>query len=192
MTLSTKLNHLPPLTPLPSADTMRSVQIDASAHHHLLARASVPCVALAGTPETASCVMPNFAPPTSCLPSLGAVLLAAPLAAQKNGFGIVKALTPAALTSGRRVSPLTPLCLPAVPLPTTQAVRWPLCQSSQRHRLFQASPPSSRLATGLRRIGFVLLRTGGSPPAAPHPASRRRSCLRLRSYDALRQGLAPC
>ena len=84
MTLSTKLNHLPPLTPLPSADTMRSVQIDASAHHHLLARASVPCVALAGTPETASCVMPNFAPPPSCLPSLAAVLLAAPLAAQKR------------------------------------------------------------------------------------------------------------
>jgi len=40
-----------------------------------------------------------------------------------------------------------------------------------------------RLATGSRRIGFVLLRTGGSPPAAPHPASRRRSCFRLHSYD---------
>ena len=39
----------------------------------------------------------------------------------------------------------------------------------------------SRLATALRRIRFVILRTAGSPPVAPHPASRRRSFLRLRS-----------
>ena len=31
-----------------------------------------------------------------------------------------------------------------------------------------------------RRIGFVSLRAVGSPPVAPHPASRRRSYLRLR------------
>jgi len=42
----------------------------------------------------------------------------------------------------------------------------------------------SKLAAAHRRIGFVLLRAVGSPPAAPHPASRipavgRRSCLRL-------------
>ena len=85
----------------------------------------------------------------------------------------------------RQVSPLTPLCLPAIPLPTTQSVRWPLYKSPQRHRLFQASPSSSGLATGSRRIGFVILQTGGSPPAAPHPTSRRRSCLRLHSYDTL-------
>jgi hypothetical protein len=46
---------------------------------------------------------------------------------------------------------------------------------------FQASPRKSRLATALRRIRFVTLRTAGSPPVAPHPASRRRSDLRLRS-----------
>src|SRR5438552_18995359 len=51
MTLSIRLYHLPPLTPLPSADTMRSVQIEASAHHHSRRRAFVPCVALAGTPR---------------------------------------------------------------------------------------------------------------------------------------------
>src|SRR5438094_3110425 len=39
----------------------------------------------------------------------------------------------------------------------------------------------SRLATALRRIRFVILRTAGSPPLAPHPASRRRSYLQLRS-----------
>ena len=79
MTLSTKLNHLPPLTPLTSADTMRSVQIEASAHCHCWFSASVPCVAVAGTPETVPCLIPDLAPPTPCLPSLGMVLLATPL-----------------------------------------------------------------------------------------------------------------
>src|SRR5260370_13797891 len=74
MTLSIRLYHLPPLTPLPSADTMRSVQIDASAHHHWR-RVSAPCVAFAGTPEAACCVFPDPAPPTSPLTSLRACLL---------------------------------------------------------------------------------------------------------------------
>src|SRR5205085_6775576 len=76
-TLSTKLNHLPPLTPLPSADTMRSVQIDASAHHSPWScppAASLPCVASRALSEL-SCVMPDFPHPTSCLPSLETVLL---------------------------------------------------------------------------------------------------------------------
>jgi hypothetical protein len=34
------------------------------------------------------------------------------------------------------------------------------------------------------RIGFVILRTSRSPPVAPHPASRRRSYIRLRARDA--------
>src|SRR6266550_9066597 len=78
--LSIRLCHLPPLTPLPSADTMRSVHIDASVHHHCSRRrASAPCVAFSGTPEAACCLIPDLAPPTPCLPSLGAVLLPAPL-----------------------------------------------------------------------------------------------------------------
>src|SRR5437870_3863506 len=76
-TLSIRRDHLPAVTPLPSADTMRSVQTDASAHPHgPRRRASAPCVARSGTPEAACCVIPDFAPPTSSLPSLGAVLLA--------------------------------------------------------------------------------------------------------------------
>ena len=35
------------------------------------------------------------------------------------------------------------------------------------------------------RIEFVILRTGRSPPAAPHPASRRRSCIRLQAGERL-------
>jgi len=49
-----------------------------------------------------------------------------------------------------------------------------------------ASPLTSRLATATGRIEFAaaglrqpVLRTGRSPPVAPHPASRRRSCFRL-------------
>jgi len=37
----------------------------------------------------------------------------------------------------------------------------------------------SGLAATRRRIGFVILRAARSLPAAPHPASRRRSCLPL-------------
>src|SRR6266851_3759028 len=61
LTLSTKLNHLPPLTPLPSADTIRSVQIVASAHHspwRSPPAASLPCVALTALSEF-SCVIPT-------------------------------------------------------------------------------------------------------------------------------------
>ena len=43
----------------------------------------------------------------------------------------------------------------------------------------QASPWMSRLAAPCRRNGFVILRAVRSPPAALHPVSRRRSCLRL-------------
>src|ERR1700722_10323051 len=37
----------------------------------------------------------------------------------------------------------------------------------------------SRLAAPCRRNGFVILQAVRSPPTALHPASRRRSCLRL-------------
>jgi hypothetical protein len=60
--------------------------------------------------------------------------------------------------------------------------------SRLRHRM-------SRLATDPRRNRFVILRTVGSSPVAPHPALlalARRSYLRLRSYDTLPHGLAPC
>jgi hypothetical protein len=51
------------------------------------------------------------------------------------------------------------------------------------HGVTWASPPYSRLATTTGRIEFVILRTGRSPPVAPHPASRRRSYVRLRSSN---------
>src|SRR5690349_22507050 len=49
----------------------------------------------------------------------------------------------------------------------------------------------SRLATAPRRNRFVILRTAASPPVALHPASWRRSYLRLWSCDQLQNGLTP-
>ena len=56
----------------------------------------------------------------------------------------------------------------------------------------KASPLASRLAETPGRIGFVILRTGRSPPAALHPASRRRSCSRLQAGKRFAwRGLSP-
>ena len=47
---------------------------------------------------------------------------------------------------------------------------------------FQTSPRMSKLVADMPRIGFVILRTTISPPVAPHPASWRRSYLRLHGW----------
>jgi len=47
------------------------------------------------------------------------------------------------------------------------------------------SPFPSRLTATPGRIAFVILRTGRSPPVAPHPASRRRSYVRLQTGERL-------
>src|SRR5262245_33092651 len=51
-TLSIRLYHLPPSTPLPSADSMRSVHTDASTHDQLppVVEVSVPCLASSALP----------------------------------------------------------------------------------------------------------------------------------------------
>jgi hypothetical protein len=51
------------------------------------------------------------------------------------------------------------------------------------HGVSWASPFPSRLATTTGRIEFVMLRTSRSPPVASHPASRRRSYVRLQSSN---------
>src|SRR5438876_10567743 len=99
--LSTRLNHLPPLTPLTSADTMRSVQIEASAHHHSRRRVSVPCVA-ASALTGLSCRASDIAPPTPCLPSLEAVLLPAPPAAT-GGIGTMNLFPAVGSWQNRRI-----------------------------------------------------------------------------------------
>src|SRR6266568_6604779 len=100
MALSTRLNHLPPLTPLTSADTMRSVQIEASVHHRSRRRASVPCVA-----GTAGTLLPRFGHRTSnSLPPFPRGGFATRPFAAPGGIGTTKALTPAALTQATGLS----------------------------------------------------------------------------------------
>ena len=61
------------------------------------------------------------------------------------------------------------------PVPVGRSVIW-------------ASPLGCRLAAASGRIRFVILRTSRSPPVALHPASRRRSYLRLRGSDPTSAG----
>jgi len=131
------------------------------------------------------CIAQRLNPLSSWPPSLSAVLLAAPL----------DVLTPINGTMG----PLTA----ATPHPSGSSLRLlrfafqtsrpqPRYAPTRRFRshlsacgMFQASPQMSRLAATCRRIGFVILRAAFSPPVAPHPASQRRSYLRLHSCDIL-------
>jgi hypothetical protein len=70
--------------------------------------------------------------------------------------------------------------------------RFGVLQTSGRPRAFTrapvwASPSMSRLAATLGRNVFALLRTASSPPVALHPASRRRSYLRLSGVGISRE-----
>ena len=84
--------------------------------------------------------------------------------------------------------------LPIPPSPTTRQspvvafARYPSArrvsrQSGSRFHLCSAGSP---VLTG--RIEFVILRMDRSPPAAPHPASRRRSCSRLQAGERMPGG----
>ena len=94
-----------------------------------------------------------------------------------------------------QVSLLTVLKLPVIPSPTTccrpRRLVWFSLRSLPRGTVFKpstsrkglvaswASPFPSWLATTTGRIEFVIRRTDRSPPDALHPASRRRSFVRL-------------
>ena len=116
------------------------------------------------------------------LPFLGRVLLAPPSVVHAPYHnGTMRALTPAALRRRRR-------SLRSVRLPSRHPVpnhvmqpggHVPITSCHRSALADQTSPPMSKLASARRRIGFVILRAVGSPKAALHPASRRRSCLRL-------------
>ena len=84
--------------------------------------------------------------------------------------------------------------LPTPPSPTTPQslaaafARYPSARRVSRSpgsRLHLSSAGSPDLAG---RIEFVFLRMGRSPPAAPHPASWRRSCSRLQAGERIPEG----
>jgi hypothetical protein len=95
------------------------------------------------------------------------------------------------LFTGEQVSLIHVSDLPIPPSPTTpQAldVDFPRYPSSRRVSCLRRSrlhlfPAGSPTLTG--RIEFVILRMDRSPPAAPHPASRRRSCSRLQAGERI-------
>ena len=72
------------------------------------------------------------------------------------------------------IPPPTTWCLPRRRFRTLPLSATGLPPSHLRWRV-KASPFPSGLAKASGRIEFVILRTGRSPPAASHPASRRRS-----------------
>ena len=95
------------------------------------------------------------------------------------------------LLGGEQVSLIHVSDLPIPPSPTTpQALdadfaRYPSSRrvSCLRRSRLHHFPAGSPTLTG--RIEFVILRVDRSPPAAPHPASRRRSCSRLQAGERI-------
>jgi hypothetical protein len=72
---------------------------------------------------------------------------------------------------------------PDAPLPQLSHATPQLDRSPSPGRGFAVLLAGSPIAPG--RIEFVILRTGRSPPVAPHPASRRRSYVRLQARRAI-------
>src|SRR6516225_3843461 len=139
-TLSIRLYQRPPLTPLTSADTMRSVQTVSSTHDQL--RASAPCVALAGTANAFCDSFRSIPHLPSYPPSLGAALLSALFAAHHR-CSTMRAVTPAVPRSTTGLSGPS-ACLLDIQSPTTSCARNVTCLSprasdrSFRTRLRQA------------------------------------------------------
>jgi hypothetical protein len=183
------LSYWPPVTPLPSASHMRSLHFEAT-HDRFGPFASAPCLTPTGTDGALPCSRRGAHTSTFLSPF------------PQNGFasrsfselarnGTMKTLTPTPLTYGAG--------LPAYfATPSGRSISNHVnCLVIASHHAsvtseFRTSPWHRRLAAALRRIEFVLLRTDLSPPVALHPASRRRSYLRLRSCGFLRHGLSPC
>jgi len=92
---------------------------------------------------------------------------------------------------GEQVSLIHVSDLPIPPSPTTpQAldadfVRYPSSRRVSRLRRSRLHLFPARSPTLTGRIEFVILRMDRSPPAAPHPASRRRSCSRLQAGERI-------
>jgi len=160
---------------------MRSLHTVASTHDQSWSWLCAPCVALSSTTGAwlSLCHDLSLTLLPSCLPSLFAVLLPALLAALRR-CGTMKALTPAQLTyhAGLPVYLATPSCRSVSNHVGCLVIAYHHASVTSD---FRTSPWNRKLVAAPRRIEFVCLRTDLSPPVAPHPASRRRSYLWLRS-----------
>ena len=117
------------------------------------------------------------------LPSNGFMLSRPPAALPEGScrLGIMRALTPARLAHAAQVSPLSCLAFrTSHPQPRYGPERR---FRSRLNALDGSCDPGFAMDEQARRAmppnGFVILQAVRSPPTAPHPVSRRRSCLRL-------------
>jgi hypothetical protein len=174
-----------------NAANMRSGHTEAFVPNHSRPWTSAPCLTLTGTSGAGLCSCSGLHASTflSSFPWCG---FAFRTSRGFRRFGTMETLTPAQLTyrAGLPAYCATPLLsfrLQPRGLPGHRFTHHASVPSD-----FRTSPSMSRLIAAPRRIEFVLLRTNSSPPVALHPASRRRSYLRLRSCGILRHGLSPC
>ena len=91
---------------------------------------------------------------------------------------------------GEQVSLIHASGPPIIPPPTTLGLPPSLSHPTpQRVGFLTSVSPGFATESQARqlsgRIAFVILRTDRSPPAAPHPASRRRSCSRLQAGERM-------
>jgi hypothetical protein len=198
-TLSIKLCHLPPLTPICRAANIASVQIGAGANFRCSQRPSAPAsrLVVSDTIDASISISASFrsvainlpAPLPSCAFCSDA-LLHGP--ANFSVFGTIGTLTPARVHLTDRSPRLLRATFPSFRPQSRCTPQHRFIRHDSVLRCFQASPRGRGLAAIRRRNRFVILRTDSSLPATPHPASRRRSYLQLRSCGQLRQGLPPC
>ena len=191
-TLSVRLNQIPPLTPLTSADTIRSVQIAASTQlksGRSCPWASAPCLAASGTSAffLAALHPSRIHVPASL--SLEAVLLPAPSRLSPQRYHEGSDFSPPAHTRRTRrlfclassISNLKPCCMPA----------HRFHESPQRVRLFPAfamncqacctTPPKPvRYPTGCPFASIAL-----------HPHRRGGVTFIFTGCDRLRRGFHP-
>ena len=162
-TLSIRLNHLPPLTPFTSADSIRAVHTPASAPASM-GRASAPCAALWGIPGAVCAAVVVFTSPPA--PARG---YAARASRGLRHIGPMRALSPGGLALTRQVSPLPLRCLPSIQPPTTTWASTSLLSVTSAHRVRPHAANCSRRET----LGFANMRQARRttpPKRVRHPA----------------------
>ena len=126
---------LPPLTPLPSADSMRSVQTEASTHDQRVGLSAL--CSLVGTAGVC-CLGPFIPHPPSCPPSLARVY-ATPSSrgpSLRRAAAVLCGSDSSPARTAAQVSPLPLSRRPNIPPPTTLWARASFSQSPQRARRF--------------------------------------------------------
>ena len=184
------ISYLPPMTPLSSAATMRSLHSEASTHDRYGPFVSAPCLTLTGTSGATLCSRcgshaSTFLPP---FPRRDFAFRAFSGSPPQRYYGDSDSCTAHLPCRSPRLPRHTFLSFRLQPreLPGHRLT------PRQRDQRVSDFALESQARRSPRRIEFVLLRTNSSPPVALHPASRRRSYLRLRSCGILRHGLSPC